>query len=264
MPAILGIGPTGIEQEWQQSIGLNLYNACSVDLGGSLVLGTGATITSGQTTQSTGYQLQAGVTVFTTVTPGVTGNGNTPTAAAVLPLTGGNLTGTAPKTFVGVELYVINLGANPINCYPNSGDSGNSINGQASNLPVVLGPGTITPFICWQAPGQWVTDGIGEGQAGSIATTTSQGSITAAGTNQATATPITQALANIATTPSGTGVVLPASKAGMQIFLANNGANTLTVYGNSSDTINGSATTTITSTSTLLFFCAVAGNWLTR
>jgi hypothetical protein len=254
---IIGL-TTGREEEWQQSIGVNQYNAVAVDAGG----GTGATITSGMTTQATGYQIQAGITIFTTVTPGVTGNGNTPTAACVLPLSSNVL-----KNLQGATVYIINNGANPINCYPNSGDSNNSINGQATNLPVVLGANTITPFLC-STNGIWTADGVGEGASGSIATTVSQGNVTAATGGQGSATPITQALANVTTTASGGGVVLPPAKAGMQINVANNGANSLQVYGNGSDTINGTAGSTgvalTAGASFTIFVCFMNGAWLTK
>ena len=53
------------------------------------------------TSQTTGYQLTIGLTSFTTVTPGVTGNGNTPTAAAVLPLASSSL-----KNLAGAQLTI--------------------------------------------------------------------------------------------------------------------------------------------------------------
>jgi len=53
------------------------------------------------TSQTTGYQLTIGLTIFTTVTPGVTGNGNTPTAAAVLPLASSSL-----KNLAGAQLTI--------------------------------------------------------------------------------------------------------------------------------------------------------------
>jgi hypothetical protein len=254
---IIGLGVQGIHSEDIQSANQGFVSIVSVDAGSAFA---GQTISASQTTQATGYQIVAADTWFSTVTPGVTGNGNTPTAAAVLPVVGAI---TGPKCLIGAQFKIINTGANPINVYANSGDTANSINGLATNSPVVIGVNTITPFEC-VGPGIWFCDGIGEGQSGSLATTVSQGKIAAAGTNQAGATPITQALVNVTTTGSGAGVVLPPAKAGMQVNVANNGANTLTVYGNGSDTIGGAASTTITAATMLLFFCAVNGNWLTH
>jgi hypothetical protein len=266
---IIGLGIAGIHSEDLQTANQGFVSIVSVDNGSAAA---GQTITSGQTTQGTGYQLRAADTWFSNVVPATTGNGLTPTAAAVLPLVGSL---TSPKCLVGAKFQVINTGAYPINVYPNAGDSGNSINAQASNLPVVLGVNTITPFEC-VAPGIWFADGIGQGAMGSISTIISQGNITAAGTNQGTATAITQAMANVATVGSGTGVVLPAAKAGAQITVANNGSNNLQVYGNGSDTINGTAGSTGVvqvdgSTFTppqvaqvTIYYCFTTGAWVTK
>jgi hypothetical protein len=215
-----------------QSIEFSYYSRTSVDAG---PLGTGATIAAGQTSQSTGYPIAASSTIFTTVTPAVTGSGNTPTAAAILPLMSG------PNSLVGVTLYVTNNGAQPINLYPNLGDLTASINGQAANLPIVLGVGTITAIVA-TANLVWMADGVGEGASGSIATTVSQGSIAAAGSSQSTATPITQGMAMVTMTASS-GVALPPAKAGMQILVQppiSGSAFTLSVYpvNGGSDAIN--------------------------
>jgi hypothetical protein len=258
---IIGLGIQGIHSEDVQTANQGFVSMVSVDNGSAAA---GQTISSGQTTQGTGYQLIAADTWFSTVTPATTGNGLTPTAAAILPLVGSL---TSPKCLVGARFQVINTGSYPINVYPNAGDSGNSINGLASNSPVVLGVNTITPFEC-VAPGIWFADGIGQGAMGSISTIVSQGNITGGGTSQGTATPITQALANVATSgASPAGVTLPAAKAGAQITIGNNSGNTITVYGNGSDTINGNAGSTgVTQATALvtLYICATNGNWLTK
>jgi fibronectin-binding autotransporter adhesin len=257
---IVGLGVIGIESEWNQSVALNLFNAIGVD-GGSA--GTGVIISSAQISQSTGYQIVAGVTLFGTSALGVTGNGNTPQCAAVLPI-GSSVVKGAP----GLTATVINIGANPVNLYPNSGDgSVATINGQTAGLPVVIGVNTVTPFQFTPGLG-WFADGLGSGQSGSIQTLTSQGAITGGGTSQSTATAVTQALANITTSSaSPAGVTLPPAKAGMQIAVANNSGNTITVYGNGSDTIGGTAGSTGVSqaTATLtLYICFANGAWLTK
>jgi hypothetical protein len=88
---IIGLGIQGIHSEDIQSANQGFVSIVSVDNGSA---NAGQTITSGQTTQSTGYQLVAADTWFATVTPAPTGNGNTPTAAAILPLVGSL---TSPK-----------------------------------------------------------------------------------------------------------------------------------------------------------------------
>jgi hypothetical protein len=245
---------SGTFSEPIQSIEYSYMSRTSADAGPS---GTGATITSGMISQSTGYQLTASSTYFTTVTPAVTGNGNVPTAAAVLPLMSGL------NSLVTTTLYVTNVGANPLNLYPNPGDLTASINGQAANLPIVLGVGTITAIVS-TANLVWLADGVGEGASGSIATTVSQGAVTAAGTSIGTATPITQAMF---TTASSSGwLLLPSAIAGMQIagnFTGTSG--TVTVGVQSGQSMNGTANGTYVATTPqnapTIFYCFVNSAW---
>jgi hypothetical protein len=258
---IIGLGIQGIHSEDIQSANQGFVSIVSVDNGSAAA---GQTIGASQTTQATGYQIVAADTWFSTVTPAPTGNGNTPTAAAVLPLTGSL---TSPKCLVGAVFKIINTGANPINVYANPGDTSNSINGQATNLPVVLGVNTITPFEC-VAPGIWFADGIGEGQAGQIATNVSQGSVTAtASATQSTATPITQAMLTCPTNTSGAGLLLPSAQAGMQITINFTGTiGDVVVFpavGQQINTNGANASYTPTVSPTI-FMCFTAGQWWTK
>lgn len=59
--------------------------------------------------------------------------------------------------------------------------------------------------------------------------------------------------------------VLPPSYAGLEVFVENDGAHSLQVFGNGTDTINGTAGATgvaLTSGSTAMYRCIVAGKWL--
>jgi hypothetical protein len=95
--------------------------------------------------------------------------------------------------------------------------------------------------------------------------------ITAAGTNQATATqlPDRVSVIEVDTTASGTGVALPAALQGMRISLYNNGANTLEVYPaiannpvtGSQDTINNAASATLATHVGATYACAKNGVW---
>lgn len=238
-----------VDQEMREEAQQAYYNMTSVDAGAT---GTGATITGSQTTQQAGYQIQAANTLFSTVAAG---------GACVLPQT------SRPTPFTGLILFVANTGANPLNCYPHPNDAGNSINGQATNAPVVLGLNTITPFQCF-SPGTWFADSIGTGFSGSLETVVSQGNVASAGTSQGTATAITQAVVNF--TSGGAdpaGGTLPPAKAGLQIAVANNTGGIIRIYGNGSDTINGAAGATgVTQANALitLYICAANGNWLTK
>lgn len=257
-----------VDSEFRESAQVTWYQLQSVDFGPT---NAGATIGSSQTSQATGYQIQAAITGFATVTPAVTGNGNTPTAAAVLPQT------NRPFPFTGLLLYIGNTGANPINLYPHPNDSNNSINAQAANTPIILGINTITALQCY-TPGVWQADGIGEGFNGSIATVVSQGNITASTTNtQAAATPITQAMAGVLIASANNAVALPKAIAGTQVVVNPTGAgnvvgNTpLNVYpqNGSGDTINGGSANaalavTLAATSPTVFFCFTTGAWWTK
>jgi hypothetical protein len=236
-----------VDSSLRESAQSSFYNLLSVDAG---ALGAGATISGSQNSQALGYQLQAANTWFSTVAAG---------AACVLPQT------SRPFPFAGLMVFVVNTGANTINCYPHPSDPSNSINGQSANTPVVLGANTITPFQCF-TPGVWFADSIGTGFAGSLETVVSQGAVATAGTTSGTATQITQAMVNVTSGGAGpAGITLPPAKAGMQVSVGNNNSATiLTVYGNGADTIAGSASTTQAASTIVIYMCFTSGNWVIK
>ena len=66
----------------------------------------------------------------------------------------------------------------------------------------------------------------------------------------------------VATT--GDSALLPQAKAGTIVMVANNGAQTLDLYGKGTDTVNNVATATaytLATTVAAIFFCAVDGAW---
>lgn len=97
--------------------------------------------------------------------------------------------------------------------------------------------------------------------------------IVAAGTTQATATPLGAPLNQVDTTAANTGVNLPLSTGKRNVafqncIIVNNGANTLSVYGaqGSADTINGTAGSTaftIAAGFTAAFVSIKGGAWFT-
>jgi hypothetical protein len=107
-----------------------------------------------------------------------------------------------------------------------------------------------------------------QGKLSSTGTSASSASdaLTAVGTSQATGLQLTAMVNNITTAAAGTGVNLPASAAGLQVTVENNGANAILVYPliGATDTINGIAATIgvllqIGSIGT--FICSAAGAW---
>ena len=86
-------------------------------------------------------------------------------------------------------------------------------------------------------------------------------SITAAGTNLATATPLTATFSVVSTTPSGTGVILP-NVIGTAFWVHNAGANALLVYP-PTGTVNGAASHSLATTAKMQYIQITAGVWYT-
>ena len=89
--------------------------------------------------------------------------------------------------------------------------------------------------------------------------------LVSAGNNQATALALTKNYTVVATVASSTGVVLPAASIGQTIYVFNNGANVLQVYGNGSDTIDGVAGSTgvpLTNAKRCAYVCVAANTWI--
>jgi hypothetical protein len=86
-------------------------------------------------------------------------------------------------------------------------------------------------------------------------------SITAAGTNLATATQLTATFNVVSTTPSGTGVILP-SVIGTAFWVHNAGANALLVYP-PSGTVNGTASHSLATTAKMQYIQITSGVWYT-
>lgn len=86
------------------------------------------------------------------------------------------------------------------------------------------------------------------------------------GGTQAGALALTKEINNITTVAAaGDSVKLPTSVAGLEITIANNGANSMQVYGAGTDTINGVATATGVAQlpgQVVVYSSAVAGNWI--
>lgn len=86
-----------------------------------------------------------------------------------------------------------------------------------------------------------------------------------AGGGQTSATPLTAAVNRVTTVATqGDSVALPASVAGMEVVVINQGANAMQVFGAGTDTINSIATATGISQgikTVAIYVCTVAGNW---
>lgn len=167
-----------------------------------------------------------------------------------------------PAAAAGLDLIVWNNTANPIQLYGNGSDT---VNGTAGATGIAMPPNSVYLAVA-AATGAWIVDGTGMGNSGALNTELTVTGISAAGTTQGTATPLSAMINNVTTVSSGTGVNLPTSAAGLSIVVQNNGANGLLVYPaqGASDTINGIAATAgvlLLPGSIGIFNCAVAGAW---
>ena len=101
----------------------------------------------------------------------------------------------------------------------------------------------------------------------SAPTLSSSGSLTAAGTNLATALVLTSFVNLVGTTAASTGVALPIEcPIGQSVYISNNGANGLKVYAQSSQTLNttiaGATGTTVAITEAIQCIRQSATNWI--
>ncbi len=140
----------------------------------------------------------------------------------------------------GKEQIVINNTANPIQVWPLNA-SGDTINGLGANAAVVVLPSDVARFES-PAAGAWYFE-AGYGYNGILPTELACDAISAAGANQAAATPLPAALNTVSTVGAGQGVALVLAFPGLSQIVQNTGANPLLVYAKngSSDTINGLA-----------------------
>lgn len=88
--------------------------------------------------------------------------------------------------------------------------------------------------------------------------------VSAAGSTQGTATALTKSFNEVTTVAAGQGVVLPAPEAGEIIMVANQGANSLSVYPASGHSINNLSANTAQSLATdtrRIFFATSSSKW---
>jgi hypothetical protein len=169
-----------------------------------------------------------------------------------------------PASVPGLAITVVNNGANAMQVF---GAGTDTINGIATAVGVSQMVNSIVIYNCTVA-GAWITNGLGHGYTSIYPTVSFQNGIAAAGTTQATATPLTACINRVVTAAASSGVALPVSAAGMTITIANAGANPLAIYpfNASGDSINAEAINTALTVplpvnKAATFTCAVAGQW---
>lgn len=169
-----------------------------------------------------------------------------------------------PASAAGLEILVINKGANRMQVY---GLAADKIDDQTSTVGVPQMAGSAVIYACGVA-GNWYSEGLATGFGGpGLQTLSNMGTGVTAGTTQtqAGATALTSMINRIATCAnSGDGVRLPASAVGLAVTVINKGAQPCQVYGAGTDTINAIATATGISQgvgTTVTYICEVAGDW---
>lgn len=167
-----------------------------------------------------------------------------------------------PASAPGMDIFVINHGANSIQVF---GANTDRIDDVATATGVTQMPGSVTLYTCTTA-GDWYSNGIGTGYAGSFPTVSYVNGLTAnSGAVQAGATPVTACIARF-TTVGGPGysALLPNAFGGMQITVANAGANSINLFPAVGEQINALGVNTAFSIpvgKSAVLSCAVAGQW---
>ena len=220
-----------------------------------------------------GITLGAAALVYESSTAGIVASATLTQAAATKLTSEVNWVQTAavsgagvalPAALAGLTVEVANLTANPITVYGNAA-VGDTIDGVATATGVVQMQGSSVIYTCG-VTGQWASNGIGNGYAGSIPTNSATSGITASATQtQAGATQLTTVFNRIDTNAlANNAVKLLPGITGMQMTVYNNTANAAQVYASGTDTINGAAGSTgisLGAAKTGVFTCYVSGAW---
>lgn len=168
-----------------------------------------------------------------------------------------------PVSVAGLTITIINNGANSMQVF---GAGTDTINGVATATGVTQIANSVVRYSSAVA-GLWQAESLSFGYSAAFETVLAANSVTAhSGGTQAAGFQLVGAINNVTTVAAAAdSVLLPASAAGMSITVTNSGANSMQVYGNGTDTINGIATATGVAQlpgQTVVYTSAVAGNWL--
>lgn len=169
-----------------------------------------------------------------------------------------------PPALPGLEITVINDGANSMTVFAAGADT---INGVAGVTGIAQMAGSAADYICVGA-GVWASPSVGVGYAGAFPTYSSA-TITASVTQtQAAGTPIKATQVNISVVgTAGDACTMPLAKAGMEITLVNNGANAAGIFPGVGDQINGGGANVVFSLAAgvpTIFYCFANTFWMTK
>jgi hypothetical protein len=174
-----------------------------------------------------------------------------------------------PPSAPGLEVLVINHGANAMQMYGNGTDT---IDDQATATGVSQMANSLVIYTC-AAAGAWYSEGLATGFAKNLGLQTlSNANIAANATaTQASGTPITALANTVSSAGAAYSVTLPPSTPGLSIFIALTSAtNTVAVFPNAGGTtteqinaLSANAAITMAALSSATFLCTVAGQWWT-
>lgn len=175
-----------------------------------------------------------------------------------------------PPSAAGLEMLVVNHGANPMLVFGNYASGVDQVDDQAFGTGVSQMPNSNVIYTCATA-GKWYSEGLSTGFAKSAGLQTlSYANLAANATGtQASGTALTGLINLVSSGGAAYSVTLPASAPGMQItVICTTATNTVTVFpnagGTGTETINALAANaglTLSALSTTNFYCGVAGQW---
>lgn len=173
-----------------------------------------------------------------------------------------------PPAVHGLTIDIYNDGAAELAIF--SANQNDTLNDGTAGGYLTCQPNFAYRFACF-SDGYWTCENIASGFSGNFQTVSYLDGITAAGTTQGTATPITHVLNRTTNASGANGVLLPAAAAGLQLTVINaNTTNALKVYPAGTDKIElaaaGAAYSLAAATSgqaakVAQFMCVTAGQW---
>lgn len=170
-----------------------------------------------------------------------------------------------PAAIQGLELVLVNTGANPMQVF---GQGTDTINSVATGTGVTQMQNSIVIYTA-PANGVWYAEGLGGGFASSFPTVSAVNGLTAkAGGGQSGATAITSVINRFTTVGTAAdSALLPSAAVGMQVTVVNAAAaNSMNVFPATGEVINALAANTafaVAAGKTCTFYCANAGQWHT-
>lgn len=173
-----------------------------------------------------------------------------------------------PPAVPGLEMLLINHGANAMQVYGNYGTGVDVIDDQAFGSGVSQMASSLVIYTC-SLSGKWYTEGLSTGFSASLGLQTLKyAQVAASATDtQVGGTPIVALVNHVTSTGSSQACTLPLSTPGLEITIAlATAANTVDIFPASGDAINAlGANTKITmaALTSATFICAVAGQWFT-